>query len=347
MNREEALQDYKNKIQGYLNQGKHQLEEGYLSWEQDFQNQLEKELSCLCSMMEAPVKYFQISLLRSMMYQNTFEVMVSAHNEKYFLDTEMVKVTFDISRIFQMLEDLRVILYDMAKPYMGKIQAFDGDRLMMDMVMDFFKNKANDFRFFFRDFDQWECLIPVPKCSRLVLKWGEHRENSETIFLMDMEPKTQELFMENNHQNTIERWEPQYVYQSFDHTTIQDIVMQKKNFLFLGMRESTIRRSSWENSMFAGAGFRNTRMEQVVFAGCDLSRCDFRNASLYEVRFIHCKLLEADFRDVVLEGTSFECCDMEHALFSREKLAYAGLDAIQLQQIRIQEEPYVFYDGRR
>ena len=34
-------------------------------------------------------------------------------------------------------------------------------------------------------------------------------------------------------------------------------------------------------------------------------------------------------------------------VFTREELSLSGLDAVQLQRLRVEEEPYVFHDGRR
>ncbi len=346
MNREAALKDYHDKMQDYLNEQNHLLEQNYLVSEREFQTQLYDQICNLCKSVTMPVKYFQVSFLRSMLSQDVFMLMISVHNEEYFLDLDYKKTTLDVTRLFLPLISLKRTLYDMIPPYMGKIQKFDADRIIMGIAVDFFKKKANHMRRYFRDFDQWECIEDIPKYSRLVVKWGEHRGDSETLFLVDMQQKTQEEFIAYNQENRIDTWEPQYNYQSFDNAFLKDSVMQKKNFLFLGMRNGRIENSSWEASLFAGAGFKNSIMENVIFAGCDLSYCDFRNVNLKNAQFIQCKIVESDFRGALFLNIKFEDCEMQNTIFSRQDLAFAGLDAKQLQQIKIEEEPNVFHDGR-
>lgn len=343
MNRESALIDYNEKIRGCREQTVQLMEQYYLSIEKEFHKQLQKEVNVLCEMIKTPVKYIQISLLRSMMWSGIYEVMLSAHNEEYFLDINSIKVIFDISFIFSPLEELRARLYDMALPFMGKIQKFDADHIIMKTAMSFFKQRANSLRRCFVDFDKWDSVQDVAKCSRLVVKWGEYREHSETIFLMDFEKKTQEQFWEYNKDNEITKWELCYVYQSFDNSAFKNLVVQKKIFLFLGMRNGLIEQVTWESTLLTGAGFRESKLYQVVFAGCDLSLCDFREAKLKEVHFHQCKLEEADFRGATFENTIFDGCTMKNAVFSRQELSHAGLDGRELQDIMIEEEPNVFH----
>jgi len=346
MNREEALWDYKNKMQPQLEQTQCRLAKRYLALEKEFQQKIHGEIACLCGKIEKPVKYFQISLLRSPMSRDIFQIMLSAHDEEYFLDKEATSTVFDAGEIFLPLTELRAHLIGERSFYMGKVQKFDADQLVMQLAMTFFKKQANDFRWYFQDFARWDCIEKIPKSTKLVVKWGEHREQSETVFLTCTQPRLQEQFIESNQNNSLETWDSRYVYQSLDDMTIKEAVMEKKNFMFLGMRYSRLERSVWDACMLYGAGFRESGMEQVTFVGCDLSRSDFKNSALQEVRFVKCRLSEADFRGISLEETSFEECEMERTLFSRQDLAYAGLNARQLQQVRIEEEPYVFHDGR-
>jgi len=346
MNREEALKDYTLTIQEYLDWGNRQLEEDYDDLEKAFFGQLKVAIEQLCEKIDHPVRYLQVSLLRSPMWQDTYQVMLSAYDEEYFLDAQPIIAVFDIGIVFRPLEDVRKNLYETARNYRNKVQKYDCDKFIMDIAVSFFKKKAERARRFLWDLDKWDCIKNIPKYSRFVVKWGEHRDYSETVFLVDYESRNQEEFNSYNEKNSIDNWDHQYVYQCFDRIVLMDIAIQRKNFMFMGMRDSKIEQSVWECCMFLGASFRNAAMREVIFAGCDLSQCDFRKASLNNVRFIQCKLSGSDFREIVMEKTSFENCEMEGVLFTRNNAAYAGLDAHQLQQIIIEEEPHVFYYGR-
>lgn len=342
MNREDALRDYKGKIQGLLLKGRQKLEESWTVNEKGFLELLREGVNHVCSALPGPVKYFQFSIIRSLMWKDEFWLMLSVHNEDYFLDQNVKKTLIDAGELFAPLAEVRRELYESVHPYMGKVQMYDADQIIMDTALDFFKKKADVMRKHFVDFHLWRGIEEAPRCSRLVVKWGEHREYSETVFLLDAEERTQEQFLAFNQNNGTDRWDPRYVYQCFDRVHLKDLAVQKKNFLFLGMRRARIEASTWEAVLFAGAGFKETAMEQVIFYSCDLSCCDFRGAELKMVQFIQCRLLEADFRGAGFSECRFEDCEMKSALFSRQELACAGLDAVQLQQIKIEEEPLCF-----
>ena len=94
--------------------------------------------------------------------------------------------------------------------------------------------------------------------------------------------------------------------------------------------------------MLHGAAFQNAKIKQTIFAGCDMSGGDFRNVDFHQVQFIQCNLTGADFTGAKFEMTQFPGSQMEDAKFSRNGLYCEGLDANQLQQVRLEEEPYVF-----
>ena len=79
--------------------------------------------------------------------------------------------------------------------------------------------------------------MSLPAGPKLVVKWGEHREYSETIFLMNRREKTQEEFILKNEQNSLEEWDGQYIYQGWDGTNFSDVACCRKNLMFVNMGE--------------------------------------------------------------------------------------------------------------
>lgn len=349
MNRKEALEAYKREAETICKEGMEQLEKQYLEEEKWLENTLHMSIKKLCERVEKPIQYIQISLLRAQMDLEIFQLMVSAYNEEYFLDSSSISEIIDVGRLFLPLKHTRKQLYECAREYQGNIQKFDADKLIREIAMVFHKKRAEKLRKFFRDIDQWDFIEPLPKCKRFIVKWGEHRELSDTIFLMDInrEEKSQEQFIAMNEKNTIEKWDGKYVYQCWDGVAFSDMTIEKMNFMFIGMRECHQERCQWNRVFFYGGSFRETTWKEVVFAGCNLTGCDFRNAKLEQVRFVQCNLSEADFSGTVMEDVEFPNSVMNGAHFSRENLSLYGLDTKQLQQVKLEEEPYVFYNGRR
>lgn len=347
MNRKDALERYKEEAQSVLKKGLQDLEVKFKKEEMWLEKELREAIMRLCINAGTPIGYVQISFLRSLMDSGMFQLLVSCHNEDYFLDSNPSFEVLEVSRIFSPLNDARDELYDISRMYQNKIQKLDSDRMIRDAAMTFFKKRAEQFRAFFKDFYRWDCMKDVPVCKRLIIKWGEYRELSETLFLFDGSEKEQEKFVEKNKGNDIGQWDCRYVYQGWDYASFSKVYMNRKNFMFLNMREGCMEECRWENCLFFGGSFQGTVFKQVIFTGCDFSKCDFRDAKFCQVQFAGCKLSEADLTGAVMEETEFPETQLDGAHISREMLFGAGLNAGQLQQIKLEEEPYVFHDGRR
>ena len=175
-----------------------------------------------------------------------------------------------------------------------------------------------------------------------MVKWGGFQEESETIYLTDTSEKNQPQFLAYNRKNSVSEWDSQYVYQSWETVCFTDMTVQRMNLLFLMLRNCSMDRCQWENCMVHGAGFQNSKINQTNFVCCDLSGCDFRDVEFNQVQFIQCNLTGADFTGAKFDMIQFPNSQMEGAKFSRNGLYCKGLDANQLQQVQLEEEPYVF-----
>lgn len=347
MERDEALLKYQSEIAGCLEAGKQELTRQYILIKNDFERQLREHIIQICKKVKRPVTYFQISLLQCLIGQGIYRIMISVHDESYFLDSDMYVELFDVNDLFDGVQALKKKLYDAAGYYHGVIQLYSVDKLLVKMVMGFFKGICGELRHYFRDFDEWDGVRSLPESSRLVVKWGEHREHSETVFLINRQKKTQEQFISKNKENELKEWNFQYIYQGWDTTDLSGFLFRTKNFMFLNMRSCRLKDGVWEYCLIYGAAFRQTEFEHVVFSNCDLSQCNFRKTVLKNVRFIQCKLDGSDFTGAQMQEVDFTGSSMENVLFNREWISIAGLNANQLQQLRVEEEPYVFHNGGR
>lgn len=342
MDRSEALLRYEETILKYLEEGKQNLIKNSKDVEHEMQVQLKSCIGNLCSQIRTPVCYFQISLVRCMIPHGIYRILVSAHDESYFLDRNVSQCFFDAATLWECLKETQNQLYGACREFKTHIQRFDAEPYIIRLAMEFFKSLGNHMRTFFRDFDQWDCIFLLPETSKLVVKWGEHREYSETIFLKDFRQKDQTQFLERNDKNNVKEWNQHFVYQCFDRAELKERSISMKNFMFLSMRDCQITAVTWENCLIYGSAFRQSFLEQVVFFHCDLSQADFRKTRLKNVRFIECQLTGADFMEAEFEEVEYTGSCMETASFSRNALSCAGLDSVQLQQLKVEEEPLCF-----
>lgn len=350
MDREEACQAYQKESAVILQTGLENLEKEYKTQEKRLEKELLasiRELSRqhLLNRQQLPLGYIQFSLLRSLIDKDIYCIMAAFYDENYFLDGAPTIAFSDVSFIFQPLKVIREKLYLMAKNYQGNIEAFDADRMIRETVMLFYKKKAERFRRIFRDFDRLSCIQSLARCPRLCIQWGEHKDKSETIFLSDTTKKDAQQFLPWNEQNTIHQWDSKFVYQNWDGTRLEALEVRQKNLLFIGMRNTILEKCQWERCMLHGASFREAKLKQVIFAGCDLSASDFRGVRFSQVQFMQCNLSEADFTGAELDEVEFTDSGMQNSCFSRTALASHALSAVQLQQVYLEEEPYVFCHG--
>ena len=344
MNREEAVQKYQEDVKEYLQNVSKRLKSGFAEGEKWFVKAVRKTVYQLYSTYEEKekIRYLQLSLLRSRMDEDLYEMLVSFHREAYFLDPAPRMQKADISDLFAPLKAARTPLYKALRKYQGEVQKYDADRMIRETAMAAYKKQAERCRYLFRDLDLWLSESGLQAVQRLTVKWGGFEEACETVFLTDTGKKEQEQFLTYNEPNTVEQWDSRYVYQSWETAQFTDLYAEKKNLLFAVLRSCRMERCQWENCLMHGVGFRDSDLRQVTFAGCDLSGSDFRGVRMEQVTFLECNLTEADFTGTKLQDAVFTGSVMDRAVFSRDGLFCKGLDAGQLQKIRMEEEPYVF-----
>lgn len=344
MGRAEAKKIYMERTSEYLQDGMKLLQKKWKEKEDEIRRTILEALLqlFLCNEDKEQIQYVQMSLLRSQIDGDVYNMLLSLHNETYFWDPDPRMQTVDVSSVFAPLKEARAKLYQAADEHQGKIEYFDADRMIRETAMAFYKKQSDYCRALFRDLGEWGAERGLPPWNRLIVKWGGFQEESETVYLTDTSEKNQSQFLAYNEKNSVSEWDLQYVYQSWETVCFTDMTVQKMNLLFLMLRNSSMERCQWENCMMHGAEFQNAKMKQTVFAGCDMSGCDFRDAEFSRVQFIQCNLTGADFTKAKFEMIQFSGSKMEDAKFSRDGLYYEGLDANQLQQVQLKEEPYVF-----
>lgn len=113
MNREEAVQKYQEDVKEYLQNVSKRLKSGFAEGEKQFVKAVRKTVYQLYSTYEEKekIRYLQLSLLRSRMDEDLYEMLVSFHREAYFLDPAPRMQKADISDLFAPLKAARTPLY--------------------------------------------------------------------------------------------------------------------------------------------------------------------------------------------------------------------------------------------
>jgi len=279
------------------------------------------------------IKFFQISLLRTPVTENRVLFELSAYNEEYFLDKKIKAVIIDGTKVFEPLITLKEQLLILAKKYDGRIFACDIERQIAACAFDVNRELAERFRYLLWDFDEHEFIQGIKKNHLFLVKWGGHWEQSETIFLGDESIKNQNLFEEKNELNTIETINYDYVFNSWDKVSFENLVMTEKQLLFQSFRYCNFVRCAIGGSILVGSNFRGSMMNRSAFVSCNFCKCNFKQMQLEDVHFIQCDLANADFRDTVFSEVTFGDSSLAGALFSRKDIAFLHLSDRQMQEI--------------
>lgn len=348
MRRNDALLEYEEEVRPVLEGAQEQLKQNLKQNGKKLEEEILSGIDRLCEEVlrwqsahgKSRIRYLQISLLRGEMWKDHYEFMMQACGQEYFLDRDAPEVICQAGGIFNPLNQVREEMYQRTMRYMGEIEKYDADKLVMRAAFQFNQFLADYFRRVFMDLDQRDGIKAIRRHERLTVKWGGVREDSETVFLSDHREKTQEEFLLWNETNQVEKEEiaPESIYQCWDGTHFEEMEVYKKALYFPGLRRCSVRKCLWERSLILGGNFMGTRMDRTVFTSCSLDRSCFRNAQLDEVHFHQCSLKDVDFRNAQLKGVEFYQSDLSGAIFSRSELEQLHLESVQLQQIRIGDE---------
>ncbi len=297
---------------------------------------------------EYKICYFQFSLLRYGMTQDIYKLLISAHNQDYFLDKNSKELEIDITWLFATLTDAGRKADELARQYMGKIETTLKYKYLMEQAFVHNKKLADLFRIEFTDMEECEPIQKIEKESYYLVKWGGYRELSETIYRIDCADKNQEHFLAYNNDNCFLEPNSTYNYQSWDETQLENIQIEKKNFIFASFKRSNLKSDVIAESFCFGTKFKEATIENCVFHTVSFERSDFRNSKMTNVAFQNCVLKNADFRGSNLENVFFTDSDMSGAVFLHEQVVTLDLDDKQRKQIVIWEgERDVFNLGRR
>ena len=90
------------------------------------------------------------------------------------MDTDPVEVTFLLGDCFSAFTEARQKLELDSKKYMGKVNRYDIDNLLMEAGMECNIMLANLLRFVFRDIEKNQDFESLPKLPTWGIRWGEY-----------------------------------------------------------------------------------------------------------------------------------------------------------------------------
>lgn len=317
MKREEALAKFREEEQNYIDG----IKAGFLVKIQENANDiadcLQKVFSDIRSAVEErgkkDIMFIHFSILRIDFLNHIYRFLAQVMDARWYMDTDPVEVTFFLGDCFSAFTEARQKLELDSKKYMGKVNRYDIDNLLMEAGMECNIMLANLLRFVFRDIEKNQDFESLPKLPTWGIRWGEYRDASDMIACADREKKEQKDW--NRALRETKGDEGRLVSSFWYEAELQDSDCSGKALCFLQFENCSLQNMNFGKADLIGARFRK----------CKLTSCDFRGAILRQTIFEECKWDQCDFQGA----------DLTECIFFEDDIPFLHLDADQLQVILI------------
>lgn len=318
MTREEALVQWQNyhqtvfesyqlKFWEELTEKKQQLEDGI----HDGIKRLKEKIVVAG---KQDIVHLQFSLLRIDLISRKYTILLGAYDVEWYMDDAPVEVTFQIDFLFESLNALWDKALQESKKYIGKVNAYDVNHLVMEEILQANKLIAHAVRFILKEVEALEAFKEIPKAPYWVIRWGEYRDQSEIILQVDRYPKVEKDWLEAI--DEIRYGEDRLICSYWYEGNFSKGDVTHKLLHFIGFEACQLKEINFEGAALLGARFK----------ACQLEDCSFKGALL---KF-------ADFRNTQFKNVDFTDADVTGAIFLEEVVPYLHLSPDQLQLIEIE-----------
>lgn len=358
MNRDECLVEFNEKIvQKYLEEYCNKFHKNIERNTETIKNLIFNSLKDICDSKniiteEDKITVLQFEILRTDILNESYKIRLNGYNNLFYLDENPVSKYIDFKFLFNEFLEFKNKLIEESKVYVGKVNKYDIQKILFDVVIKCYINMSFEVRRWLWDFEEQNLLKKEALNDFYQIKWGEYQGISEVVFSMDNREKTIEDFKNLKKQSKsetpyiytvwkncefkgIEEKEENLMFINFKGSLLQDSNFLKSQMITSQFKNSKIKGCKFINSILAGSVFENSIIENSKFNNSNLIGVNFNKASLKEVCFKGCNLKQSNFIDVKFEDVSFEEADLEGAVFNEEDIPFIKLSPEQLQTIVI------------
>lgn len=316
MTREEALRGFRQEHSQLLAQCQQRFVEEFPNKIQTLIERIDHAFASIRSQIETQGKekivYFHFSLLRCDLLVKKFTVLLQVQDIRWFLDPMPIDTLFSVDFLFENLVQTWNWLLDERKKYIGKINNYDVDAMMSDMVFTCNQMIGNAMRYFFRDIEENTEFNAIPKENSWDVVWGEYRNEPILAARVARIPKTQE------------EWQ---------------------SALRLDMEGTNLIESYWYQAALTEGDCSGKTLYFITFEDCSLININFKAANLMGARFRNCLIENCNFESSILSTAFFENCrllspnltnaDLRQAVFTEGTIPEDDLDDAQLSELLV------------
>lgn len=361
MNRNESIEDFNNNIAKDLieqckNTFNEKLKDNVLELKKVLRDGIKSVVSEIEEVQKVNPEYrvylLQFEFLRSNVLNDSYKVYISGYNESVYLDGQSISKEVDLKFLFKPLINLKEELLESVRKYLGKINKYDIESIILDAASKCYLNMVYSARECMLDIDEEEYLTEDVMGKYYFIQWAEYHTKGEIIFAMDNRKKEKEEFLE------LKKYPKEkmlYVYTVWKNVYFEDCDVSNQKMLFINFKESKLTKIDFSNNYLLKSQFEQTNIKKCKFINCksmgssfkisDIRETSFENADFRNVNFENSNLVDVDFKNTDLsnavfigckfENVTFENSILENAIFSEDDIPYIHLSPQQLQKIYI------------
>jgi len=320
MERETALQSYRETVSGKIADFRGNMEKHLLGHAEYLENMVKSGMDLLGEQMKKQEKeyvcFLYSSVLKTDLIAGKRRILFHGLDMRWYLDDEPAEAYVDAAELFKPLDRLRNALEEANSGYGGAVSSYDIQNLLFEELPLMDSMICQILRYRLRDWETKGIFDKVVRSPYWLLKWGEYRDRAEFLLQTDRVEKPDSAWKEELKKaaHDPEKMVFSYWYKG----KCQGKNPQNLDMRFITFEDCAVRDVKFENCNMEGSRFPQSRISGCCFEGCNLSGADFRNCSF--------------------ENTSFAGAELTAAIFPAESIPFLEISAQQLQAIQIYRE---------
>lgn len=317
MDRETALQNYKEAIEEKISTFRSRMGDHVLEHAENLEELVEKAMKLLGDQMVKQGKeyvcFMYFSFLKTDLINRNYRLHLHGLDISWYMDNNPAEVYVDVKELFTPFDELWDDLIQANQGYGVSVNDYDIRNLLFDELTIIDNMICQILRYRLRNWEKKGIFDLVTRSPYWILRWGEYRDQSEILIQTDRVEKEPGVWKEelSKAARRPENLVFSYWYKGiYENRTIQDMDMR-----FVTFEDSTI--------------------QNIVFHNCNLEGSRFPGSKLVGCSFEGCNLWGADFRECTFEQTSFAGAELTAAVFPADSVPFLEISAEQLQVIRL------------
>jgi Uncharacterized low-complexity proteins len=320
MERETALQSYRDAVAGKIEDFRGSMEKHLLEHADYLENMVKSGMDSLGGQMikqgKEYVCFLYLSVLKTDLIAGKYRVFLHGLDMRWYLDDEPAEAYVDAKELFEPFECLRNALEEADSGYGGTVNRYDIQNLLFEELPLIDSMISQILRYRLRDWEEKGIFDKVVRSPYWLLKWGEYRDRSEFLIQTDRVEKPESAWKEE----------------------LKKAVHDPEKMMFSYWYKGRCQGKSPQNVDMRFITFEDCVVQDVQFENCNMEGSRFPKSRVSGCSFVGCNLTGADFRNCSFENTSFAGAELTAAIFPAEDIPFLEISAEQLQVVQIYRE---------